>query len=889
MTARIIRQIEVERKSIDISAAAYVTGQRKLKASGHGSSSDIGRDFVTSIVEPLTERIITEIAERGRGRITLATKFIASLPPMTLAYIAARHLIDGALSGDLVAKRASLLGDDLIDQVNAIKLQEHESGAYEAMIRRMNRAPSEHLRKTVCKAFTARWYKDQIDPVDLSAADRVKAGLIMLHLASLSAAQWVEKVPHRSAGKKHTAHRLQITPTFMEEMSKREELRSLFSPQFPIFLSPPRDWTSVFSGCYYTPELNKRCKLIRSWNYDYLREINDRVSEFPQMLAGINAAQKTAWRINTNILDVIEECLRLGGGDKWALPIIDKHQLPKLKGLSPNSHEFKRAQKIRCELISRNIQMQGIVNAARTHTEEPEIYFGYAVDTRGRGYPVYGGRYLSPHGCDLAKGLLEYSTGEAIGGQEGVDWLFYGAANAYGVDKVSRAERIKWGEDNSELMAAIANDPYRSEHRAFWTAADSPWQFLAFCFEVRGLLQDYGQHITRINVAQDGCQNALQHVAAMLRDSDLAMRCSVINDGSGCPRDLYQDVADTANAIIATNAQTDPRPTSELVALGEEIRKKILDKERTDSNKWIPRLGEVDRALMPRLLAGAVDRSMTKRPVMTCTYDVSNFTRKEQISDAIIKNMSKYGEAYPIHDGLRWRAAMYLEPVIFAATLQTIPAAFRYLDWLKEVANLVTAHPDCSTCPTCGKAQCKCECPLPSSLARKKQHVTCRCHTGVSGMEWITPLGFPVLHRKYNRDVMRIDTVIGSHRLQTSFSIDTGRIDRVKMRQGVAANFTHSYDAAMLWDVAARMRGAPLALVHDSFGTLPTQSTRLAKELRESFVRLYSYNRLEQFRANAIAQLRRNGREDLTSVVPPLPDMGDLHIEDALQSEYIFS
>lgn len=877
------RQLELEKEAVGITREEYYSTIKKLKKNGHGSTTGTGRDLLYSIVEPLHEAIIERIEQHQRGRVSLCNKFIASLPAEFTAFITAKNLIDGALAEENLSKRAVALGNDLVDQANAIKLHDFESGAHEAMERRLRQAPTELLKKKVKKAFLEKWYKEQINPVELDKEEKVRTGLLLLHMASDIAGKYIQTTPYKPRGKKHTANKIQITDEFMREASTREELRSLYSPKFPISVIPPKDWVGLGRGVYHTDELAGRTLFIRSWDKKYLQKMHKRQGEYSKMFEAVNVAQKTAWRVNKDVFEVLEECLKLGAGKKWALPIIDRKELPSIEGLSPNSKAFRDAQRARGEMLSRFTQLQGTVSVAEKHVDDDELYFGYALDTRGRGYPVYGGRYLSPQGDDISKALLEFAHGEALGSPDGIDWLLYGAASVYGIDKVGRAERIEWAEEHAELMASCADDPYTSENRNFWTSADKPWSFLAFCFEVRGALQDGEEHISHISIPQDGCQNALQHVAGMLRDKDLAIRTSVVNDSDN-PKlhDLYQDIADRANEILE-EMSGDPRSKDELLQLGAEVKKMLSDKNE-NSKYWAGKMNEVDTALLPKLLAGNVDRSMTKRPVMTCTYDVSTFTRKEQISDAIDTNLEKHGTEYCIDGDLRWRASMFLEPIIFKATASIIPGAFTYLEWLKELADIVTAKPSCSKCEKCGKNTCKCEC-AGTGLQIKARRYQCNCHIGVRGVEWITPLGFPVVHDKQTREVKRVYTVVGTHKVSTSFLYDTGRVDRQRVRTGMAANYTHSYDAAMLWDVCLRMGVVPLALIHDSFGTLPSRSSELARNLRESYIWLYSKCRLSELREYTANRLAPHERE----LLPELPVMGKLEVEQALESEYIFS
>src|SRR5690606_30613222 len=105
------------------------------------------------------------------------------------------------------------------------------------------------------------------------------------------------------------------------------------------------------------------------------------------------------------------------------------------------------------------------------------FFFPFQLDFRGRAYTMPSG--LTPQGDDLAKGLLTFADAVPLG-DEGVDWLAIHGANSFGIDKVSFEERIAWVGENERMILACAADPL--EHRECM-AADSPFVFLAFCFE----------------------------------------------------------------------------------------------------------------------------------------------------------------------------------------------------------------------------------------------------------------------------------------------------------------------------------------------------------------------------------------------------------------------
>ena len=72
--------------------------------------------------------------------------------------------------------------------------------------------------------------------------------------------------------------------------------------------------------------------------------------------------------------------------------------------------------------------------------------------------------------------------------------------------------------------------------------ADSPFQFLAFCFEWAGWCEQGDGFVSHLPVSADGSCNGLQHFAAMLRSSTTGKEVNLIPDDE--PQDIYQKVAD---------------------------------------------------------------------------------------------------------------------------------------------------------------------------------------------------------------------------------------------------------------------------------------------------------------------------------------------------------
>jgi DNA-directed RNA polymerase len=86
-------------------------------------------------------------------------------------------------------------------------------------------------------------------------------------------------------------------------------------------------------------------------------------------------------------------------------------------------------------------------------------------------------------------------------------------ANLYGYDKAAFAERIDWVEERSDLILSTAVDPFAD---LWWTEADKPWCFLAWCIEYARYLHE-GDGFVSSSAYRGG--RLVQRAAALLRDA----------------------------------------------------------------------------------------------------------------------------------------------------------------------------------------------------------------------------------------------------------------------------------------------------------------------------------------------------------------------------------
>jgi len=150
-------------------------------------------------------------------------------------------------------------------------------------------------------------------------------------------------------------------------------------------------------------------------------------------------------------------------------------------------------------------------------------------------------------------------------------------------------------------------------------------------------------------------------------------------------------------------------------------------------------------------------------------------------------------------------------------------------------------------------------------------------------IEWMTPLGFPVLQPYWNQHRLRIKTSVSPWELHLDVPNEDDNQHLGRNVNGIAPNWVHSIDAShmMLTALRCRVDGIEFAAVHDSFWTHAGTARRLAHALRDEFVSLHE--------RPLLADLKQSWERRYDVSLPDLPATGSLDLADVRRSEYFFA
>jgi DNA-directed RNA polymerase len=393
---------------------------------------------------------------------------------------------------------------------------------------------------------------------------------------------------------------------------------------------------------------------IKQTNKRYLEELNNRWHEFPVVSQSVNIMQRTEWVINRPVYDVLRACI-LNGWQLGKLPVNpeDIPLPPKPFDIAINKdaktkwkREASTVYKERAKTKSKYIQVRQILEEASRFLEIG-FWYPYQLDFRGRIYPK--SPMLSPQSADYARALIKFRYGKPMDNNDAFDNFAVAGAGLFGeTDKEELHIRRQWVKDNSEKIISTANNPLED---TWWTNADKPFSFLAWCIEYRDFANtDFDpKFITTLPIHSDCSNSGLQHYSAMMRDEVGGKATNLVP--SNKPNDVYGLVAE--KVIERLKKETDPL-----------------------AQKW---------------LDYGIDRKICKKPVMCLPYSLTQYSCRQYIEDHVVKEFKENNRQHEFGDDL-FKSTHWLTKIVWDSINDVIVGAKDIMEFLKTVAKLVASE-----------------------------------------------------------------------------------------------------------------------------------------------------------------------------------------------------
>lgn len=648
-------QLSLEERMVTIGIGRYKFSKDKViqKELGHAleSSQRLIKEFITPIAAEL-RRWIEEVTPGVNSKYRV---LLREVDPEKAAYLTLRVIFDNFTMDKSLQYMASKIGTLIEDEIKFTKFEKESPEYYHTVIddfKRKGTVNYRHMHRTL--TFKAK--ERGIGVSSWGIKDRVAVGIKMLDLVLSCTDLITKEVTHGT--KKQSNTRIKPSEKVLEWTSRFDHYAMLLNPDRMPCVIQPDEWSAIDQGGYYSPRLRAKTPMIKTKSKVNSESSISKYKDVSSIQQAVNILQNTAWRVNTDVLEVFKDVWKAGleiglpSSIPYPLPVSPVQGVRK-RDMEGNQRklfeEWKAEARIihtmNKERVSKSFQVLRILRQAEEFKEYEKIWFVYQCDFRGRIYSTVSG--LSPQGPDYAKALLTFSEGQVLDSR-GLYWFEIHGANCYGVDKVSYKDRVKWVSDNFVSIVNVCTDPIR--HKDFWANADKPWQFLAFCIEYTKLqiaMKNGQKYAVRIPIALDGTCNGIQNYSALFRDDMGAKACNL--SPSDRPCDIYQQVADVCSDLLKQ------QPESEVKAMWMRVLEK-----------------------------GNLPRACAKRPVMTLPYGSTRQSCQEYIYRWIVE------ECDVIKQQDRFKMSVYLTPLLWKSVTQVVIKAREGMDWIQKCAGKMT-------------------------------------------------------------------------------------------------------------------------------------------------------------------------------------------------------
>lgn len=328
-----------------------------------------------------------------------------------------------------------------------------------------------------------------------------------------------------------------------------EKFTFIDSVEIPMLVKP-LDWKINHEGDiveYGGTYSNNKYKIEPLISNTYKNPLAKNTKFNDDYINTINKLSSNAYQINREVFDILtnkEYYIK----ESERLINFKPHEESSLLSSFLDEKNYVKVNEI-VSFNSKYLYDTSVLNLARLMLNADEFYLTVFADWRGRMYTSHSA--LNMQGGELARGLIMFSKGEVLN-DKGLRALKVYTANAFGLDKKSKKDRIDWVDKQfNNIINAPDND--------FWLSADEPVLFLACCLELKKYSKN-PHFISTLPILLDATCNGLQHLSAIAHDLNLGERVNISpSTDDNTPNDIYSDLVQPIRDSIKQLVEQQPQ------------------------------------------------------------------------------------------------------------------------------------------------------------------------------------------------------------------------------------------------------------------------------------------------------------------------------------------
>ena len=816
-------QKDLETTMIQRGHERYKRRQEKLQASQQEAPHDLISNALTKVSQAITKTIAEEETrvKSGLGKPSVWHEELKGQNTDTLAYLGLNICYDSVIYSQTLTSALANIGKMIERERWAIDLKSHD--------------------KVLFKRLVAQVSKDHN-----SVPHRAKAGRIIADKEGFSRNKWSKKLKI-SLGSPILNAILDATDIF-EIVTTNQDLKTMrhlcltpeaegmirdfafdaswAEPLFGPLVVPPKPWTSFTTGVYNDEVLAALTPLVRRATGDQRRAIEREFEKGePQFVTALNALQATPLAVNKDIVDVIKY-VRDEKLEYHKFPSLDPPKYPEIsKDVKDVTEDMlSQLRKDRKAWFITKRECLSNFSVLQEDLKTADYLSDFDQFWIGWSFDYRGRMYSVSH--------WNYHRADHIkacflsGNPKKLDddsrgWLMIHLANVGDFDKISKKSL------NDRIDWVLENEKMILDIASDWKGSFDTWSNADAPMQFLAACFEYKK------MKEQG------------DDYMCSLFCSLDGTNSG-----------TQHLALASRDKDDAQKVN--LVPGDEC----ADVYQLIADAVVKRLELDYTPEAKRWLDYGVNRSTVKRNAMCYGYSSLPRGMADQIIEDLMDPLQKqvnYNklEKHPFGDYKQQSYhARYLAQINYECISETLSSVSKGMSFLQSYAH---------------------------ALAREGKSV-----------RWTSPSGFPAV-QKYTKDkpdrvrIFLYDRAAKERReTRINIQVDTNTADSRKAKAGIAANFVHSLDSAHM--TLSILRGVENGItdyfmIHDSFGTLPSDTWKFWHCIRMTLVEMYDDNCV-------FSNYEQECRDRLNAAnmpLMPVPPKGDLKVSDVVHSEYCFS
>jgi DNA-directed RNA polymerase, mitochondrial len=794
------RQLDLEIESAGMGAERFRHRRDKAVTKGQGDATTPGRFIIRRAIEPLSDGMTEYVGEAMGGRPgprPVAAKLLKDMDHDVAAFVVIRTVVQKLMQRGYVPLLvlAYDVGGALEAEARFREFQETAPALFATVSSNLNRDGASEFHRQVVLTYAMgkfdipwnRWSRNDRIHLGANCLDLLQKYTGIITINQIGAAGLTNGKERQKNRRHPDTHIVSIEPKHLDWITQSfAKGEGLANTRMPM-IHPPKAWDYSFTGGYLS-KMERPMPLIRQAHRGQKKALEK--AGLHAVFSGLNALQETRWQINRPILETMDVLSKMNIPVAGLVPPKDADLPYQPADIATNPDALRKwkwaardVHRANAKSRQQRVKQEAFLDEAKRFLDEEAIYFPHSLDFRGRAYPMPVN--IHPQGEDMVRAILKFADPKPLG-ERGKFWLAVHGANCFGVDKVSFEERVAWVEAHHFRIKSCYLDPLMDR---WWTQADNPWQFLAFCIEWGSMWEGVGYFWEKpedfpssIPVALDGSCNGLQHFSAMLLDSNGGAAVNLLPADK--PQDIYQKVADQVIERFTVMSKNE-----------------ALGKEADWAYGWIQ---------------FGINRKITKRPVMVLPYGGTIRSCVKYVREAVEERIAG-GQKHNFGDDLS-DALGFLAKTVWSAIGDVILAARKAMEWLQGTARVLTkaGHPIRWTTPS-------------GFIVHQQYHeqVSSRIKLLMSGS--------------------RVDIRVTNEGPELAKSKQANSVSPNFVHSLDAAAMIMTVDR--LHGMGLRH----FAMVHDSYAVHACDTDTLAEVLRETFIRMYETDPLTQFRDEVIS------------------------------------